>query len=180
MQKFVLAEQSTKHSTHAIAINVIAFFQAFKHKGSRKSGLRHRFLHVAYFGLGATLFIIIPSSVFYHIESGWSYLDSVYYTVISLSTIGFGDFTNSHHGYADYYGFMLNSKLGNWVWAYRAFTLVWIVFGISFFSMMHTMILKKFKKTLNVNGECTECSSKNTMKESVWNDKFDNRRRSSV
>ena len=161
---------------------LLHFFQAFKHKGSRKSGLRRLFLDVAYFALGTALFIIIPSSVFYHIESGWSYLDSLYYTFISLSTIGFGDFTNSHHGYADYYGFMLNTKLGKWVWAYRAFTLVWIVFGISFFSMMHSLILEIFKKRLNVYGEYKESSSKDTTKEYVWNDKkFDNtNRRSSV
>ena len=167
--------------THAIMLHCI-FTQAFKLNGRRKLGLRRRILIVTYFGFGAALFIIIPSFVFYHIESGWSYLDSLYYTFISLSTIGFGDLTNSHHGYADYYGFMLNSKLGKWLWAYRAFTLVWIVFGISFFSMMHTLILDRFKKRSNVYGGYKESSSKDTMTEHVWsNMKFDNsNRRSSV
>lgn len=40
--------------------------------------------------LGCLLLIVIPAMIFTKVE-GWSYLDAIYYAVISLTTIGFGD-----------------------------------------------------------------------------------------
>ena len=39
------------------------------------------------------LFLFIPAIVFHYIEASpeWDYVDSVYFTFITLSTIGFGD-----------------------------------------------------------------------------------------
>ena len=37
------------------------------------------------------MFILFPAFVFYMIE-GWSYTESMYYTVVTLTTVGFGDF----------------------------------------------------------------------------------------
>ncbi len=36
-------------------------------------------------------FILIPGAIYNYIE-GWTYTESVYYTVVTLSTVGFGDF----------------------------------------------------------------------------------------
>ena len=41
--------------------------------------------------LGLILFIFVPSILFAVIE-GWSYGTSLYYSVVSLSTVGFGDY----------------------------------------------------------------------------------------
>ena len=132
--------------------------------------------------MAAVIFIIIPSFVFYHIESGWSYLDSLYFTLISLNTVGFGDFTSSHHGYEDFSGYMLNEKLGGWVWAYRTFTLVWLVFGLGFLAMMNTLILNRVvRNSKNFEGH-KNSSSKDTTTD-LWNNNNLNnpcRRRSSV
>lgn len=38
------------------------------------------------------LFIIIFGSWFFHQAEGWGWLDSVYFSVITLTTIGYGDF----------------------------------------------------------------------------------------
>ena len=38
------------------------------------------------------VFIFLPSALFWYIES-WTYVDGLYYSVLSLSTVGFGDFT---------------------------------------------------------------------------------------
>lgn len=40
-----------------------------------------------------TLFVLLAGTVFYHYQEGWKWLDSVYFCVITLSTIGYGDFS---------------------------------------------------------------------------------------
>ena len=41
--------------------------------------------------LGITLFILVPAGIFHHME-GWSFITSCYFCVVTLSTIGFGDY----------------------------------------------------------------------------------------
>lgn len=43
------------------------------------------------FGLGV-ITILIVGTIFYTVEEGWSVLDSLYFCVSTLTTIGFGDF----------------------------------------------------------------------------------------
>lgn len=38
------------------------------------------------------LFLLIPAAVFALLEPGWNYFDSLYYCIISLTTIGLGDY----------------------------------------------------------------------------------------
>lgn len=40
---------------------------------------------------GCLLFVALPATIFKNIE-GWSALESLYFVVITLTTIGFGDF----------------------------------------------------------------------------------------
>lgn len=49
---------------------------------------------------GCVLFVGLPAAIFKHIE-GWSALESLYFVVITLTTIGFGDFVagNEHRGH---------------------------------------------------------------------------------
>ena len=114
------------------------FFQVMQFKGRQRSKRRRILEHIFLIIMpGISIFIVLPSVVFYLVEGNWTYIDSVYYTFASLATIGFGDFVNSLHGYE------VEGKVGKWVWAYRGFTMLWLVFGLSFIFMIHSLIVEE-------------------------------------
>ena len=41
--------------------------------------------------VGIVCFFLIPAGIFSHIE-GWTYGEGIYFTIITLTTVGFGDF----------------------------------------------------------------------------------------
>lgn len=45
-----------------------------------------------------TIVIIIIGTIAYHYLEGWTILDSLYFSVVTLTTIGFGDFTPKTDG----------------------------------------------------------------------------------
>jgi len=55
--------------------------------------------------------IVIIGTVVYHYVEGWNWLDALYFSVIALTTIGFGDFAPQ-------------TDLG------KAFTIVYIIVGV--------------------------------------------------
>ncbi|KAI3377788.1 hypothetical protein L3Q82_008934 [Scortum barcoo] len=75
---------------------------------------------------GCLLFVALPAAIFKHIE-GWSALESLYFVVITLTTIGFGDFVagGSEIEYLDYYKPL--------VW-------FWILVGLAYFAAILSMI----------------------------------------
>ncbi|XP_070971290.1 potassium channel subfamily K member 2-like [Oncorhynchus clarkii lewisi] len=75
---------------------------------------------------GCLLFVALPAAIFKHIE-GWSALESLYFVVITLTTIGFGDFVagGSEIEYLDYYKPV--------VW-------FWILVGLAYFAAVLSMI----------------------------------------
>ncbi|XP_059149470.1 potassium channel subfamily K member 2-like [Physella acuta] len=62
--------------------------------------------------LGASLTILLPSSIF-SVSQNWTYLESVYYSVITLTTVGFGDLIPAKR--TDMYGFYIRLVLGLWM-----------------------------------------------------------------
>ena len=43
--------------------------------------------------LYTTTFILLIGALTYHHLEGWSYVDALYFSIISLTTIGYGDFS---------------------------------------------------------------------------------------
>ncbi|KAM6954617.1 potassium channel subfamily K member 2b [Aplochiton taeniatus] len=105
------------------------------------------FSTVIFILFGCLLFVALPVAIFKHIE-GWSTLESIYFVVITLTTIGFGDYVagekvgGSEIQYLDYY---------------KPVVLFWILVGLAYFAAVLSMIGDWFrvisKKTKEEVGE---------------------------
>ncbi|XP_063172816.1 potassium channel subfamily K member 4 [Candoia aspera] len=76
--------------------------------------------------IGCLLFVSLPTIVFQHVE-GWTLLESVYFVVITLTTIGFGDYVAG------------DTKSHDYFW-YQPLVVVWILLGLAYFASILTMI----------------------------------------
>jgi voltage-gated potassium channel Kch len=68
--------------------------------------------------------ILLLGTVFYRMAEGWSWLDSLYFSVITLSTVGYGDFNPT-------------TPLS------KIFTIAYIFLGISIFVSFASMLAKE-------------------------------------
>uniref|UniRef100_UPI003AADAAA9 potassium channel subfamily K member 10 n=1 Tax=Centroberyx gerrardi TaxID=166262 RepID=UPI003AADAAA9 len=75
--------------------------------------------------IGCLIFLAVPSVVFWEVEK-WSFLEALYFVVITLTTVGFGDFVPGVDREDD----LIFKPL---VW-------LWIVFGLAYFASILTMI----------------------------------------
>uniref|UniRef100_A0AAY4CPT2 Potassium channel subfamily K member 4 n=1 Tax=Denticeps clupeoides TaxID=299321 RepID=A0AAY4CPT2_9TELE len=75
--------------------------------------------------IGCLIFLGVPTLVFQEVEQ-WSLLEAGYFVVITLTTVGFGDYVadDRRHG-----SFM-----------YKPIVWLWIVFGLAYFASILTMI----------------------------------------
>ncbi|KAM8909884.1 potassium channel subfamily K member 10 isoform 2-T4 [Spinachia spinachia] len=74
--------------------------------------------------IGCLIFLAVPTVVFQEVED-WSFLESFYFVVITLTTVGFGDFVPG--GRED-------------CWFFKPLVWLWIVFGLAYFASILTMI----------------------------------------
>jgi|TARA_Y200000002_G_scaffold273617_1_gene227952 voltage-gated potassium channel len=77
--------------------------------------------------LFTTNFFIALGTVVYHYIEGWSWLDSLYFSVITLTTIGYGDFSPQ-------------TDLG------KIFTLLYIVVGVALILGFFNSLMLHFNK----------------------------------
>ncbi|XP_070622867.1 potassium channel subfamily K member 4 isoform X1 [Erythrolamprus reginae] len=76
--------------------------------------------------IGCLLFVSLPILIFQHVE-GWTLLESIYFVVITLTTVGFGDYVAGDTGSSAYF------------W-YQPLVIVWILLGMAYFASILTMI----------------------------------------
>ncbi|XP_075940591.1 potassium channel subfamily K member 2b isoform X1 [Anarhichas minor] len=100
---------------------------------------------------GCLIFVALPVVIFKHIE-GWSTLESIYFVVITLTTIGFGDFVAGEKG-----GSAGGSENPEFLNYYKPVVLFWILVGLAYFAAVLSMIGDWFrvisKKTKEEVGE---------------------------
>ncbi|XP_075905706.1 potassium channel subfamily K member 2-like isoform X2 [Nelusetta ayraudi] len=96
---------------------------------------------------GCLIFVALPAVIFKHIE-GWSALEAIYFVVITLTTIGFGDFVAGEKRVSDgpdYLDF------------YKPAVCFWIMVGLAYFAAVLSLIGDWFraisKKTKEEVGE---------------------------
>ncbi|KAM7024259.1 potassium channel subfamily K member 10 [Acridotheres tristis] len=82
---------------------------------------------IAFILAGCIVFVTIPAFIFKYIE-GWTALESIYFVVVTLTTVGFGDFVAG--GNADI-------KYMEW---YKPLVWFWILVGLAYFAAVLSMI----------------------------------------
>ena len=97
--------------------------------------------------LGLCFFVFLPSMAFDLLEQ-WNYFESVYFSFVTLTTIGFGDFVPSKSGSTldDAAQHVLDHEIDtdHLHGFYRICTAVWIWFGLAFISLLITRIQNTF------------------------------------
>ncbi|XP_065124965.1 potassium channel subfamily K member 2b [Paramisgurnus dabryanus] len=104
---------------------------------------------------GCLLFVTMPAVIFKHIE-GWSALESIYFVVITLTTIGFGDFV-AGEGERRHQGENNGGSELEYLDYYKPVVWFWILIGLAYFAAVLSMIGDWFraisKKTKEEVGE---------------------------
>ncbi|XP_050960456.1 potassium channel subfamily K member 2b [Labeo rohita] len=104
---------------------------------------------------GCLLFVTLPAIIFKHIE-GWSALESIYFVVITLTTIGFGDFVAGEGERRQHEENSGGSEL-EYLDYYKPLVWFWILIGLAYFAAVLSMIGDWFrvisKKTKEEVGE---------------------------
>jgi len=91
-----------------------------------------------------SIFLLLPAAIFTVLENdennSWSYFDSIYFTFVTLSTIGFGDMVPDRQQ---------NEKLQGSVWKYSYLVgiILWIIFGMGYIFAVIDVLSETFKST---------------------------------
>ncbi|KAL7743181.1 hypothetical protein ACLKA6_016314 [Drosophila palustris] len=83
---------------------------------------------------GIALFLLLPAWVFTYFES-WPYSISLYYSYVTTTTIGFGDFVPT-------FGPSQPREFGGWFVVYQIFVIVWFIFSLGYLVMIMTFITR--------------------------------------
>jgi ribonucleotide reductase beta subunit family protein with ferritin-like domain len=80
----------------------------------------------------STLLVLVNGTIVYHFVEGWRWLDSLYFSVITLTTVGYGDLSPQ-------------TDFG------KIFTIIYILTGIGIiFGFINTFYLQRSKRMMNL------------------------------
>ena len=99
--------------------------------------------------LGISVFMLLPAAFFHYMENDkddWDYTDAVYYTFITLSTIGFGDMVASRRT-TNQEADKFKGYSGPQLFLYDLFIVVWIVLGMGYIFMIVTLLAQGLQST---------------------------------
>ena len=99
-------------------------------------------------------FILIPGAIFSGIET-WTYLESVYYAVVSLTTVGFGDFVPTTAGTQ---GGGLGTRL------YKFISTAWLWIGL----VMVSSLLTEMQSLLEAAGKWCRTNNCCGLERRIW------------
>lgn len=99
---------------------------------------------------GIAFSIILPSLMFSYFEN-WSFATSVYYSYVTMTTIGFGDFVPTFQPQQPH-------KFGGLFIVYQIFIIVWFIFSLGYLVMIMTFISKglRSKKLMMLEYQLSE------------------------
>ncbi|XP_055380306.1 open rectifier potassium channel protein 1 [Condylostylus longicornis] len=86
---------------------------------------------------GIVFFLIIPSCIFCYFE-GWPFTLSLYYSYVTTTTIGFGDYVPTFQPHQERY-------FGGLFVAYQIFIIVWFIFSLGYILMIIGYVTKFFR-----------------------------------
>ncbi|XP_007891507.1 potassium channel subfamily K member 16 [Callorhinchus milii] len=135
------------YALFGIPLNLVVLGLVGKHLSSHVENMRtclankgftEKTLKVLTFSLslliGVLVFLLIPPLVFSAVE-GWSYRESIYYSFITLSTIGFGDYVIGTNPLKKYKNF------------YRGLVTIWILFGMAWLAFLFNLLTIRLENT---------------------------------
>jgi len=65
---------------------------------NKRSGMKKRqswsYLIIA---VGIIIFLLLAGTAFFHLSERWSWVDSFYFTSVTITTVGYGDLTPTHN-----------------------------------------------------------------------------------
>ena len=132
--------QNLSTSYNGTINQIIHLFSQVENLGGKKQTRGRKFLiKTLVMVSGIVIILLLPSAIFYYNESGWTYLDCVYFALVSLTTGGLGNLTNSHNSGKAQVG-------GNWRWLYQGFTLLWFILGLGFISMVNSLATETIRR----------------------------------
>ncbi|KAI1897814.1 hypothetical protein AGOR_G00087140 [Albula goreensis] len=100
----------------------------FRHKHRQISQTKIRVISTILFILaGCIVFVTIPAVIFKYIE-GWTTLDAIYFVVITLTTVGIGDYVAG------------GDREKNYKKWYKPLVWFWILVGLAYFAAVLSMI----------------------------------------
>ncbi|XP_062896710.1 potassium channel subfamily K member 5a [Mobula hypostoma] len=109
---------------------------------------------------GVLIHLMIPPFIF-KVTEGWSYIEGLYFSFITISTIGFGDFVTGVNPNADYH-VLYRYFVELWIYLGLAWLSLFFNWKVSMFVQAHKAIKKRRKRMRRPLGNVVSSGSLNS------------------